>query len=166
MATLPIGARLLMRFDVWSVRYTGHSLFMWLFAQRARLTRDPHFRSRKAPALVLITRGRSSGRHRPVVLPYFTFDGKTFVVGSKGGAPHDPDWVRNLRAKPEATVYIFRRAAAVITRLATNEERAILWPLLIGFAPTYEAYQQGTRREIPLVILWSGPSALADSRAG
>jgi deazaflavin-dependent oxidoreductase (nitroreductase family) len=110
-------------------------------------------RSRKARALVLTTKGRRSGRKRSVVLPYFTVDDKTFVVGSKGGAPEDPDWVRNLQATPVATVFIDRRPCIVATRVATPAERALLWARLIAVAPTYDAYQKGTAREIPLMIL-------------
>jgi deazaflavin-dependent oxidoreductase (nitroreductase family) len=153
MARLPVATRLLMRLDVWAVRWTGGSFFMWLFARRAGLMKDPHLGSRKAEALVLVTRGRRTGRARSVVLPYFTFDDKTFVVGSKGGAHDDPDWVLNLRERPSATAYIKRQAKSANMRFATTEERAALWPKLIAFAPTYEGYQRGTRREIPLVIV-------------
>lgn len=153
MARLPVVTRLMMKLDVWAVRYTGGSFFMWLFARRAGLAKDPQFQSHKTEALVLVTRGRRTGRPRSVVLPCFTFDDKTFVVGSKGGAHDDPDWVLNLRETPAATVYIRRQARPVTTRLATGEERAALWPKLIAVAPTYEGYQRGTRREIPLVIL-------------
>lgn len=153
MAELTVATRLVMKLDVWAVRCTGHSFFMWLFARRAGLAKDPQFESRKAEALVLVTRGRRTGRPRSVVLPYFTFDGRTFVVGSKGGAHDDPDWVLNLRARPRATVYIRRQARPAITRFATAAERAVLWPRLIAVAPTYESYQRGTHREIPLVIV-------------
>jgi deazaflavin-dependent oxidoreductase (nitroreductase family) len=153
VARLPVATRLLMRLDVWAVRWTGGSFFMWLFARRGGLRKDWQLGSRKAEALVLVTRGRRTGRPRSVVLPYFTFDDKTFVVGSKGGAHDDPDWVLNLRQTPSATVYIKRRAKTANTRIATTEERAALWPKLTAFAPTYEGYQRGTRREIPLVIL-------------
>jgi F420H(2)-dependent quinone reductase len=153
MARLPVATRLLMRLDVWAVRWTGGSFFMWLFARRAGLKKNPRLGSPKAGALVLVTRGRRTGRPRSVVLPFFTLDDKTFVVGSKGGAHDDPDWVLNLRVSPSATVYIRRHAKPANTRLATTEERAALWPKLIALAPTYEGYQRGTRREIPLVIV-------------
>jgi deazaflavin-dependent oxidoreductase (nitroreductase family) len=151
MARLSVVTRLVMKLDVWAVRCTGGSFFMWLFARRAGLAKDPQFESRKA--LVLVTTGRRTGRPRSVVLPYFTFDDRTFVVGSKGGAHDDPDWVLNLRERPAATIYIRRQARPANTRFATTAERAALWPQLIAVAPTYEGYQRGTRREIPLVIL-------------
>lgn len=153
MARLPFAARMMMKLDVWSVRWTGESFFMWAFAKRAGLAQDPDFSKQKAPALVLVTHGRKSGRPRPVVLPYFTFDGKSFVVGSKGGAPDDPEWVRNLRATPAARVWIQRRLKTVTTRFADKDERSRLWPQLVKLAPTYEGYQRGTSREIPLVII-------------
>ena len=153
MAPLPLATRMVMKLDVWSVRLTGASFFMWIFARRAGLARDPDFKSKKAPALVLTTRGRKSGRPRSVVLPCFTFDGQTFVVGSKGGAPEDPDWVRNLRTAPDALIYMDRRARTVTTRFADPQERSRLWPQLVRFAPTYAGYQQATSREIPLVII-------------
>ena len=144
-----------MKLDVWSVRLTGVSFFMWIFARRAGLTGDPDFRRNMAPALVLTTTGRKSGRQRSVVLPYFTFDGRTFVVGSKGGAPHEPDWVGNLRKTPSALIYRNRRPESVTLRIADREERSRLWPQLVQLAPTYEGYQRGTSREIPLLIIGS-----------
>jgi deazaflavin-dependent oxidoreductase (nitroreductase family) len=153
MASLSRATRIVMKLDVWSVRLTGRSFFMWLFAQRSGLAKDPDFQRKKARALVLVTRGRKSGRPRSVVLPYFTFGGTTFVVGSKGGAPDDPDWVWNLRHTPAALAYVDRQPRPVSTRFADPAERSGLWAQLTAVAPTYEGYQKGTRREIPLVII-------------
>jgi len=153
MARLPAATRLVMKLDVWSVRLTGGSFFMWLFSHAQGLARDPQLRGRKAQALVLVTTGRRSGRQRQVVLPCFNFGGRTFVVGSKGGAPEDPDWVQNLRHCPRALVYLNRKPHRVNTRIATAAERAVLWPQLTAFAPTYAGYQAGVAREIPLILL-------------
>jgi deazaflavin-dependent oxidoreductase (nitroreductase family) len=153
MARLPLATRMVMRLDVWAVRLTGESFFMWWFGKRSGLAKDPNLKHNRAQALVLVTNGRKSGRRRSVVLPYFTFDGKTFVVGSKGGAADDPDWVRNLRASSTAVVYVKRRPKAISTRFADAHERSSLWPQLIAVAPTYASYQRGTSREIPLVLI-------------
>ena len=153
MARLPFATRMVMKLDVWSVRLTGASFFMWLYARRTGLARDPDARKPHAPALILTTRGRKSGRPRAVVLPYFTFDGQTFVVGSKGGAPEDPDWVGNLRQTPQALIYIRRKPTAVQTRFADPQERLRLWPQLTAVAPTYAGYQKGTARQIPLILI-------------
>ncbi|GAB3204674.1 hypothetical protein GCM10027262_06910 [Nocardia tengchongensis] len=44
-------------------------------------------------------------------------------------------------------------AGSPIARTATAEERAELWPKVTAKYDVYAAYQQGTTREIPLVLL-------------
>jgi hypothetical protein len=56
--------------------------------------------------VLLTTTGARSGQPRLSPLSYFTIDGKMLIAGSFGGAPKDPAWVRNLRAKPEAHVEV------------------------------------------------------------
>jgi hypothetical protein len=69
MARLPVATRLLMRLDVWAVRWTGGSFFMWLFARRAGLMKNPEIGSRKAEALVLVTRAAGPGARAPSYFP-------------------------------------------------------------------------------------------------
>ena len=107
----------------------------------------------KGRYLLLVARGRKTGKKRATALSYFEIDGRMFVVGSKGGAPADPHWVTNLRAKPDATIYVDRRPRQVTARIAAGAERADLWNKLIATVPTYAGFQQGLAREIPLVIL-------------
>ena len=48
------------------------------------------------PVLVLITKGRSSGKERYAPLTYFP-DGKSFmIVASNGGNKNPPNWYRNM----------------------------------------------------------------------
>ena len=61
------------------------------------------------PALLLVTLGSKTGRLREVALPYFQLDGKLMIVGSRGGLPEDPFWVKNLRRNPEASIYVRRK---------------------------------------------------------
>ena len=86
-------------------------------------------------------------------LPYFDAHGKRFVVGSRGGGPIDPQWVTNLRADPNATIFVDRKEKKVKARIAAGEERAALWEELGKMLPTYVHYQTLTTREIPLVVL-------------
>ncbi|HYT78400.1 MAG TPA: nitroreductase/quinone reductase family protein, partial [Actinomycetota bacterium] len=81
-------------------------------------------------------------------------DGDRFAVfGSKGGAPTNPDWYHNLLANPEATIEVGTETISVRARVAEGEERERIWnrqkELMAGFA----AYEQRTRRQIPVVIL-------------
>ena len=107
--------------------------------------------------LLLTTTGRKSRAPRTTPMPFFR-DGERFViVGSNGGADHDPLWWRNLQADPRAEIEIGRERRTVTARLADPAERARLWPLLKDWNPNYRRYEARTRREIPVVLLTPAP---------
>ena len=133
-------------FDRFMVRWTGWSPLSAVFARAAGIKNE----SRN---LALVTRGRKSGKRCMVALSYFEIDGKMLIVGSAGGAPEDPHWVRNLRADPRATVYIARKPRRIVARIAGGSERQAIWDKLSVPVPTYAVYQAAVAREIPLVIL-------------
>jgi deazaflavin-dependent oxidoreductase (nitroreductase family) len=133
-------------FDRIAVRWTGKSPLSAVFAWQAGIKNE----SRN---LALVTKGRKSGRKRTVALSWFEIDGHMLVVGSAGGAPHDPQWVRNLRADPNAIIYVARKPRRVTARIAAGAERRAIWDKLSVQVPTYAGYQAGVAREIPLVIL-------------
>jgi deazaflavin-dependent oxidoreductase (nitroreductase family) len=104
--------------------------------------------------LLLMTRGARSGRELTAPL-IFRPDGDRFVVvASKGGAPEDPAWYRNLRAHPDdVSVQVRDEVIPVTPSVATGEERARLWKLMAEAWPDYDAYAARTDREIPVVVL-------------
>jgi deazaflavin-dependent oxidoreductase (nitroreductase family) len=57
-------------------------------------------------SLLLHTIGRRTGKDHVTPLVYLPDGERWAVVGSKGGAPADPDWVRNLEANEEATIEV------------------------------------------------------------
>lgn len=57
-----------------------------------------------APLVILHTIGAKSGELREIPLVALIQGDQTTVFASKGGAPTHPDWLYNLRAKPEITV--------------------------------------------------------------
>jgi deazaflavin-dependent oxidoreductase (nitroreductase family) len=59
-----------------------------------------------ATVLLLHTIGRRSGKEHVTPLVYLPDGERWAVIGSKGGAPADPDWVRNLEANGEATIEV------------------------------------------------------------
>jgi deazaflavin-dependent oxidoreductase (nitroreductase family) len=59
-----------------------------------------------ATVLLLHSTGRRSGKDHVTPVVYLPDGDRWVVVGSKGGAPADPDWVRNLEANPEATIEV------------------------------------------------------------
>ena len=133
-------------FDRFMVRWTGSSPMSAFFAHQ-------HGIKNESRTLVLAARGRKSGKTRTVALAYFEIDGRRLVVGSAGGSPIDPQWVTNLRANPDATIYIARKARRITARISTGEERRGIWEKLAAQVPTYAHYQAQVIREIPLVIL-------------
>ncbi len=104
--------------------------------------------------IVLLTMtGAKSGHPRLSPLAYFTIDGKMLIVGSFGGAPKDPTWVHNLRAKPEAHVEVGTESYDVIARELPPDERDALFDKLVELAPVFGDYQAKTSRIIPLFEL-------------
>ena len=107
----------------------------------------------KSPILLLNTVGRKSGKKRTSPLLY-VMDGEDFVIiASKGGASAHPAWYLNLMANPEATVEIEDREVRVRAEEADSEEKSRLWQKMVEMYPAYNAYQEKTEREIPLLVL-------------
>ena len=107
----------------------------------------------KSPILLLNTVGRKSGKKRTSPLLY-AMDGEDFVIiASKGGASAHPAWYLNLMANPEATVEIEDREVRIRAEEADSEEKSRLWQKMVEMYPAYDAYQEKTEREIPLLVL-------------
>ena len=136
-----------LEFDKYLVRYCGHSLLNQVFAWQSGIDVQP--------ALLLRTRGSKTGVWRDVVLPYFPSAQDLVVVGSRGGAPQDPNWVHNLRRHPQAEIFVHRRLRVVTAHLAEAEEYEKLWQQVTRAVPTYAEYQRrcAASRQIPLVVL-------------
>ena len=105
--------------------------------------------------LELTTIGRKSGRPHTVLLTSPLQEGQVLVVvASRGGDHHHPAWFLNLRDTPEVDVSVqggsVRRMRA---RVATSDERRVLWPRVTANHRNYAEYQTKTTREIPLVLL-------------
>jgi deazaflavin-dependent oxidoreductase (nitroreductase family) len=103
--------------------------------------------------LLLHTKGRKSGKEYTHPLIYRDYDDKYLVVASKGGAPEAPDWFRNLEADPDVTVQIKDKTFKARARTATPEEKPDMWRRMTEVWPDYDAYQEKTDREIPVVVL-------------
>ena len=103
--------------------------------------------------LLLTTTGRRSGEPRTTPLIYAEDDGRYVIVASKGGAPKDPGWYRNLEHDSEVEVQVLDTVFRAHARTATGEERARLWMKANGVWPHYDEYAQRTDREIPVVVL-------------
>jgi deazaflavin-dependent oxidoreductase (nitroreductase family) len=107
----------------------------------------------KVPVLLLTTTGRKSGRPRTTPLLYAQGDGGYVVIASKGGAPENPLWYRNLQANPRAEVTVGSETRRVQARDTQGEERERLWRSLADLFPGYDKYAQKTSRHLPVVVL-------------
>jgi len=106
----------------------------------------------KVPILLLITRGRRSGKDRTTPL-MFSRDGDNLVlIASVGGAPRNPAWYWNLQGG-EAEVQVGSERRRVRARDAEGEERERLWAQMVALYPNYAEYQKKTSRQIPVVVL-------------
>jgi len=117
------------------------------------------WRAAGMPVVELTTIGRKSGQARTVLLTSPYQEGDTYViVASRGGDDHHPAWYLNIEADPEVDVKLSGRPSEpMIARVATADERARLWPLVIADHGNYARYQSRTDREIPLVLLEPAP---------
>jgi deazaflavin-dependent oxidoreductase (nitroreductase family) len=108
----------------------------------------------KSPVLLLTTTGRTSGQPRTKPLIYVT-DGpdRWVVAASNAGQDHHPGWFHNLQASPEAEVEVGGSVVPVTARVAEGEERAALWPRLVGVFSWFDDYAKKTDRPIPVVVL-------------
>jgi deazaflavin-dependent oxidoreductase (nitroreductase family) len=111
---------------------------------------------KNGPVLLLTTTGNKSGKPRTVPLMRFDDqDGKRYVIGSMGGNPTDPAWIKNLRKMPEVGVEVpgenYRAHATLLEGEARQQVYDRVKVAMTNFA-TYEKRAEG-KREIPVVLL-------------
>jgi deazaflavin-dependent oxidoreductase (nitroreductase family) len=106
------------------------------------------------PVAKLVTTGRRSGKKRSTMLAVPITEGDHLVlVASFGGDDRNPAWYLNLKTNPKVRVTTAGSTRSMIARIATEEERAKLWPRITSVFEGYARYQERTERPIPVVIL-------------
>ena len=116
-------------------------------------TKGTTLRDTGLPVIIVSHTGNKTGAIRKS--PLMTVkDGNNYVlVGSVGGAPKDPEWVHNLRAKPSVEIRDKTVVQAMRVREVTDEtERARVWMLAVAAFPPYADYAKKTTRKIPVFI--------------
>jgi deazaflavin-dependent oxidoreductase (nitroreductase family) len=111
-----------------------------------------------APMVLLHHRGRSSGREfvTPVMyLPHGTEPGRIYVFATKGGAPTDPDWYRNLAAAGDGRIERGTETYRVTVRELTGTERDRVYGEQARRYPGFAEYERQTAgvRTIPVLEL-------------
>ena len=106
------------------------------------------------PLLLLHHRGAKSGIERVNPLAYQPLGEDAWAVfASKGGAPTNPDWFYNVVANPEATIETGTQTVPVRARVTEGEERDRIWSRQKQLMPGFAAYENQTRRQIPVIVL-------------
>ena len=105
--------------------------------------------------LILVTRGRRSGKRRSSPLLYFQFESSAelIVVASNYGQDHHPGWYWNLVADPEVFVQTTGERFAAEARIVEGEERMALFDRVVATNSRFANYRAGTERRIPVVAL-------------
>ena len=106
-----------------------------------------------APMVLLTTTGARSGRQRVNPLAALPENDTLYVFASKGGAPTDPDWYRNLVAHPDVEVEYGDERFAAVARVVTGGERDRIFAVQKERMPGFADYEKGTSRVIPVVEL-------------
>ena len=105
--------------------------------------------------LILVTRGRRSGKPRSSPLIYFRFgeSDDLIVVASNYGQDHHPAWYLNADDDANVTVEVRGERFAAEARISGGDERAALYERVVAANPRFARYRSATDREIPVVAL-------------
>ena len=106
-----------------------------------------------AKMLLLHHTGAKSGTERVAPLVYLP-DGDHYVIfASKGGAPENPAWYHNIKAKPDAKIEVGEDTVEVEVQEAQGDERERLYAAQVAVMPQFAEYAEKTDRLIPVLVL-------------
>ncbi len=105
------------------------------------------------PVIIVTNRGNRTGGIRKTPLMRVKDGSRYVLVGSRGGAPKNPEWVYNLRADGNVEIRDLTEVQSMQVReVQDDEERARLWGLAVAAFPPYEDYRNRTSRKIPVFV--------------
>ena len=108
------------------------------------------FRGR--PVMLVTMSGAKSGKKRTIPLMYVSYKDGVILVGSQGGAPKSPVWVKNLQANPDVVVQFKGKKMNLLARQVDDAEKAEVWPTCVEHYHEYDDYQARTDRNIPVFV--------------
>ena len=114
-----------------------------------------------APMIVVHHVGRSSGKEYITPLVYLPGEGDddaVYIFASKGGAPENPEWYRNLAAAGQATVEVGTSTYPVTITEVHGDERDRIYAEQVKHMPGFGEYEEKTKgiRVIPVLRLTRG----------
>ena len=101
--------------------------------------------------LILVTKGRKSGKRRSSPLLYFQFEESDdfIAVASNYGQDHHPAWNWNIVADPKVSVETRGERFAAEARIAQGEERTALFDRVAATNSPFPTYRANTDRPNP-----------------
>ena len=108
-----------------------------------------------APVCILHTVGRKSGQKRESPLFYLADGDDVILVASARRPRGAPRLVAEPQGdgQPPRSRSTGKRTRMSPPRRATAEEKAAYWPKLNAMYEHYEAYQERTSRDIPVIVM-------------
>ena len=104
------------------------------------------------PVMLVTMTGAKSGKKRTVPLMYVPYKEGVILVGSQGGAPKSPVWVKSVQQNPDVTVQYKSKIMELRARQVDDAEKAEVWPVCVEHYHEYDDYQKRTERNIPVFV--------------
>lgn len=102
------------------------------------------------PVVLIEMKGAKSGKQRTIPLMYVPHKDGVIIVGSQGGAPRSPVWVKNIQANPDIVAQYKGKRMELHARQVDDAEKEALWPTCVEHYHEFADYQARTDRNIPV----------------
>ena len=97
--------------------------------------------------------GALSGTARVNPVEYLAVGDSYAIFGSNDGSEHNPRWYYNVLANPNLTIEVGTSTIAVAAREVSGPERMQIWARQKELRPIFAEYEEGTSRQIPVLVL-------------
>ena len=102
------------------------------------------------PVVLIEMTGAKSGQKRTIPLMYVPHKEGVIIVGSQGGAPKSPVWVKNIQKDPNIVAIYKGKRLELHARQVDDAEKAELWPICVKHYHEFDDYQARTDPNIPV----------------
>jgi F420H(2)-dependent quinone reductase len=101
------------------------------------------------PIVVVTSCGAKNGKVHKNPLMRVDLGGEYALVASKGGAPENPEWYRNLVAHPDEVMLQDGREPFAVHVRVDRRRRELWWERGVAYPP-YAEYHEKTDRQTPV----------------
>ena len=105
------------------------------------------------PLVLVHNVGAKSGKEYVTPLVYLPDGDNVVIFASQGGAPENPGWYHNLKARPDVSIEVGEQKLDVLATEVTGDERDRLYSAQEAAQPQFAEYATKTDRKIPVFVL-------------